>query len=78
MRKVIKGSWVIATVVAGVLSGAAAGRSYDEVLAEGGGEQPKKPLIVLAEGGGEQPKKPLIALAEGGGEQAKKPLIVSA
>ena len=48
MRKVIKGSWVIAAVVAGVLSGAAAARSFDVVLAEGGGEQPKRPNIVNA------------------------------
>jgi hypothetical protein len=78
MRKVIKGSWVIAAVVAGVLSGAAAARSFDVVLAEGGGEQPKRPNIVLAEGGGEQPKRPNVVLAEGGGEQPKRPNIVNA
>ncbi len=61
MRKVIKGSWVIAAVVAGVLSGGSGRASSTDVVAgESGGEPPKRPVIVLAEGGGEPPKRPVI------------------
>ncbi len=59
MRKLIKGSWVIAAAVAGVVSVSAFGRSsLGDLLADDGGLT-KKPGVALLDDGG-LTKKPQV------------------
>jgi hypothetical protein len=60
MRKFIKGSWVIATVVAAHVSASAMGHTPSIVLADE--VTPKRPNIVLADE--VTPKRPNIVLAD--------------
>ena len=76
MRKVTKGSWVLAAAITAVSMTARA----DGPGTGGTGEAPKRPLIQLANGN-EAPKRPLIQLANGPGtggtgEAPKRPLMV--
>jgi hypothetical protein len=64
MRKVMMGSWVLATVIAGVVSTPA--------FADGDANG-KRPLIQLADGDANG-KRPLIQLADGDAN-GKRPLI---
>jgi hypothetical protein len=69
MRKVTKGSWVLAAAITAVSMTARA----DGPGTGGTGEAPKRPLIQLANGN-EAPKRPLIQLANGN-EAPKRPLL---
>ena len=63
MRKVIKGSWVIAAAVAGVVSMSASGRSGAQVLADDTGNTTKRPGVLLADDTGNTTKRPGVVLA---------------
>ena len=75
MRKVIKGSWVIAAAIAGVVSMSASGRStLGDMFADDGGSNKKPPVALLDDGGSN--KKPPVALLDDGGSNKKPPVAL--